>query len=132
MVLIGISLFKIIHSWSFISNAHYMLVKKTVNIFPGRELIIEMLLYQPSYLNALQTMCPHVLRYLATAVVINKSSRRQSMKVCFTFNFMHIKVFRPSVIRFGMPPMDVFFLIEKTVGFNRNLLFILEKHWLVT
>merc|ERR1712212_941973 len=45
----------------------------------GRELIIEMFLYQPAYLNAIQTMCPHVLRYLATAVVINKSSRRNVM-----------------------------------------------------
>ncbi|KAF2350391.1 Proteasome component (PCI) domain [Trinorchestia longiramus] len=46
----------------------------------GRELIIEMLLYQTQYLNAIQTMCPHVLRYLATAVVINKSSRRQALR----------------------------------------------------
>lgn len=46
----------------------------------GRELIIEMFLYQQPYLNALQTMCPHVLRYLATAVVINKNSRRAAMK----------------------------------------------------
>merc|ERR1712198_444966 len=38
----------------------------------GRDLIIEMFLYQQPYLNALQTMCPHVLRYLATAVVTNK------------------------------------------------------------
>lgn len=40
-----------------------------------------MFLYQQPYLNALQTMCPHVLRYLATAVVINKNSRRAAMKV---------------------------------------------------
>ncbi|KAK8406114.1 hypothetical protein O3P69_007081 [Scylla paramamosain] len=46
----------------------------------GRELIIEMFLYQQPYLNAIQTMCPHVLRYLATAVVINKNSRRAAMK----------------------------------------------------
>ncbi|RXG68719.1 Eukaryotic translation initiation factor 3 subunit E [Armadillidium vulgare] len=46
----------------------------------GRDLIIEMFLYQPSYLNAIQTMCPHVLRYLATAVIINKTSRRQAMR----------------------------------------------------
>lgn len=32
-----------------------------------------------SYLNAIQTMCPHILRYLATAVIINKS-RRNSLK----------------------------------------------------
>lgn len=29
----------------------------------------------PSYLNAIQTMCPHILRYLATAVIINRSRR---------------------------------------------------------
>merc|ERR1719391_895805 len=46
----------------------------------GRELIIEMFLYQPAYLNALQTMCPHVLRYLSTAVITNKSQRRNVMK----------------------------------------------------
>ncbi|XP_076039971.1 eukaryotic translation initiation factor 3 subunit e [Oratosquilla oratoria] len=46
----------------------------------GRDLIIDMFLYQPPYLNALQTMCPHILRYLATAVVINKTNRRSSMK----------------------------------------------------
>lgn len=50
-------------------------------LLSGRELIIEMFLYQQPYLNALQTMCPHVLRYLATAVVINKNSRRAAMKV---------------------------------------------------
>jgi len=32
-----------------------------------------------SYLNAIQTMCPHILRYLATAVIINRS-RRAAMK----------------------------------------------------
>lgn len=32
-----------------------------------------------SYLNAIQTMCPHILRYLATAVIINRS-RRSALK----------------------------------------------------
>ncbi|KAF4528385.1 hypothetical protein B566_EDAN016480 [Ephemera danica] len=41
----------------------------------GRDLIIEMFLYRPNYLNAIQTMCPHILRYLATAVIINRSRR---------------------------------------------------------
>lgn len=45
----------------------------------GRELIIEMFLYRPHYLNAIQTMCPHILRYLATAVVINRG-RRSALK----------------------------------------------------
>uniref|UniRef100_A0A7M5UZS4 Eukaryotic translation initiation factor 3 subunit E n=2 Tax=Clytia hemisphaerica TaxID=252671 RepID=A0A7M5UZS4_9CNID len=43
----------------------------------GRDLLIEMFLYQPSYLNAIQTTCPHILRYLTTAVITNK--RRKSI-----------------------------------------------------
>ncbi|KOB74015.1 Eukaryotic translation initiation factor 3 subunit E, partial [Operophtera brumata] len=43
------------------------------NHVKGRDLIIEM------YLNAIQTMCPHILRYLATAVIINRS-RRNALK----------------------------------------------------
>ncbi|KAE8741449.1 hypothetical protein FOCC_FOCC013049 [Frankliniella occidentalis] len=45
----------------------------------GRDLIIEMFLYRPHYLNAIQTMCPHILRYLATAVIINRT-RRTALK----------------------------------------------------
>ncbi|KAF7282030.1 eukaryotic translation initiation factor 3 subunit e [Rhynchophorus ferrugineus] len=45
----------------------------------GRELIIETFLYRPNYLNAIQTMCPHILRYLATAVIINRG-RRSALK----------------------------------------------------
>ncbi|PSN43925.1 Eukaryotic translation initiation factor 3 subunit E [Blattella germanica] len=45
----------------------------------GRDIIIEMFLYRPQYLNAIQTMCPHVLRYLSTAVIINRS-RRSALK----------------------------------------------------
>lgn len=37
----------------------------------GRDGIIDML-FQPQYLNAIQTSCPWILRYLATAVVTNK------------------------------------------------------------
>lgn len=32
------------------------------------------------YLNAIQTMCPHVLRYLTTAVITNKVRRRTVLK----------------------------------------------------
>nr|CAG4645457.1 EOG090X0491 [Lynceus sp. MCZ IZ 141354] len=46
----------------------------------GRELIVEMLLYQPQYLNAIETTCPHILRYLTTAVIINKQNRRTLLK----------------------------------------------------
>merc|ERR1719259_1301790 len=42
----------------------------------GRDLIIDLFLYQKPYLNAIQTTCPWILRYLATAVICNKSSRR--------------------------------------------------------
>uniref|UniRef100_A0A0V0G6R7 Eukaryotic translation initiation factor 3 subunit E n=1 Tax=Triatoma dimidiata TaxID=72491 RepID=A0A0V0G6R7_TRIDM len=41
----------------------------------GRDLIIDMFLYKPNYLNAIQTMCPHILRYLAAAVILNKQRR---------------------------------------------------------
>ncbi|XP_035668034.1 eukaryotic translation initiation factor 3 subunit E-A-like isoform X1 [Branchiostoma floridae] len=41
----------------------------------GRDMIIDLFLYQPSYLNAIQTMCPHILRYLTTAVICNKRRR---------------------------------------------------------
>lgn len=46
----------------------------------GRDLIIDLFLYQKQYLNAIQTTCPWILRYLSTAVIINKSSRRNVMK----------------------------------------------------
>merc|ERR1719225_303034 len=46
----------------------------------GRDLIIDLFLYQKPYLNAIQTTCPWILRYLATAVIINKNSRRNVMK----------------------------------------------------
>ncbi|CAH1774824.1 unnamed protein product [Owenia fusiformis] len=41
----------------------------------GRDSIIDMFLYEPQYLNAIQTMCPHILRYLTTAVITNKRRR---------------------------------------------------------
>lgn len=41
----------------------------------GRDAIIDLFLYQPPYLNAIQTMCPHILRYLTTAVITNKRRR---------------------------------------------------------
>merc|ERR1719351_760103 len=46
----------------------------------GRDLIIELFLYQKQYLNAIQTTCPWILRYLSTAVITNKSTRRNVMK----------------------------------------------------
>lgn len=65
----------------------------------GRDLIIDMFLYSQLYLNAIQTMCPHILRYLTTAVITNKTRRRTVLKdlvkviqqVCiFVSNFKNI------------------------------------------
>merc|ERR1712136_469013 len=38
----------------------------------GRDHIIDLFLFQPQYLNTIQTMRPHILRYLTTAVITNK------------------------------------------------------------
>ncbi|XP_022102248.1 eukaryotic translation initiation factor 3 subunit E-B-like [Acanthaster planci] len=46
----------------------------------GRDVIIDKFLYQPAYLNAIQTTCPHILRYLTTAVITNKNRRRTVLK----------------------------------------------------
>eukprot|EP00124_Ichthyophonus_hoferi_P000808 Ihof_evm14s33 gene=Ihof_evmTU14s33 len=40
----------------------------------GRDAIIDMF-FQPQYLNCIQTSCPHILRYLTTAVITNKRRR---------------------------------------------------------
>ena len=40
----------------------------------GRNGIIDMF-FQDRYLNAIQTNCPHILRYLTTAVITNKRRR---------------------------------------------------------
>jgi len=45
----------------------------------GREAIVDLFLFQTPYLNTIQTMCPWVLRYLATAVITHKR-RRQALK----------------------------------------------------
>ncbi|CAN8004860.1 unnamed protein product, partial [Ixodes pacificus] len=50
----------------------------------GRDLIIDLFLMQPQYLNAIQTICPHILRYLTCAVITNKQKRaamRELVKV---------------------------------------------------
>merc|ERR1712241_975336 len=46
------------------------------NHVKGRDLLIDMFLYQPAYLNAIQTTCPHILRYLTTAVITNKRRKK--------------------------------------------------------
>lgn len=46
----------------------------------GRDEIIEMFLNQQPYLNAIQVLAPHLLRYLAVAVVTSKSRQKNSLK----------------------------------------------------
>ncbi|KAK0425905.1 hypothetical protein QR680_009449 [Steinernema hermaphroditum] len=46
----------------------------------GRDEIIEMCLNQQPYLNAIQIVCPHILRYLAVAVVTSKNRQKQVLK----------------------------------------------------
>lgn len=50
-----------------------------VNLPKGRDYMIEMFLYKPLYLNVIQTTCPHILRYLAAAVITNPN-RRDELK----------------------------------------------------
>ncbi|OWK01353.1 hypothetical protein Celaphus_00018720 [Cervus elaphus hippelaphus] len=42
----------------------------------GRDNIIDLFLYQPQYLNAIQTMCSHILRCLTTAVKTSEGVRK--------------------------------------------------------
>ncbi|VDN51733.1 unnamed protein product [Dracunculus medinensis] len=46
----------------------------------GRDEIVEMCLNQQSYLNTIQIACPHLLRYLAVAVVTSKAKQKNSLK----------------------------------------------------
>jgi len=49
--------------------------------FPkGHDEIIEMFLNQQPYLNTIQILCPHLLRYLAVAVVTSKTKQKSSLK----------------------------------------------------
>ena len=56
----------------------------------GRDLIIELFLYQKQYLNAIQTTCPWILRYLSTAVIINKNSRWVVCWFLFVFSEAYV------------------------------------------
>eukprot|EP00051_Salpingoeca_urceolata_P000458 m.34216 g.34216 ORF g.34216 m.34216 type:complete len:467 (+) comp10655_c0_seq1:249-1649(+) len=47
------------------------------NTSKGREELINMFLYTPEYANTIQTVCPHVLRYLTTAVITNNMKQRR-------------------------------------------------------
>jgi translation initiation factor 3 subunit E len=50
------------------------------NISKGRDEIVEMFLNQQPYLNTIQIICPHLLRYVAVAVVSSKSKQKSSLK----------------------------------------------------
>lgn len=56
------------------------------------------------YLNAIQTMCPHILRYLTTAVITNKDvrKRRQVLKDLVKV----IQQVRPVVVGRTIPPSE--------------------------
>ena len=65
----------------------------------GRDLIIELFLYQKQYLNAIQTTCPWILRYLSTAVIINKNSRYVHInKACGNIESLLVIDYKPSVL----------------------------------
>jgi len=46
----------------------------------GRDEIIEMCLNNLNYLSTIQALCPHLLRYLAVAVVTSKNKQKNSLK----------------------------------------------------
>lgn len=46
----------------------------------GKDKIVEWCLGSADYLNAIQTLCPHILRYLVVAILTNKNKRRQHLK----------------------------------------------------
>uniref|UniRef100_A0A915CP54 Eukaryotic translation initiation factor 3 subunit E n=1 Tax=Ditylenchus dipsaci TaxID=166011 RepID=A0A915CP54_9BILA len=50
--------------------------EKTVNL----EAVIEMFMNQQAYLNSIQVLCPHLIRYLAVAVVMTKNKQKNYLK----------------------------------------------------
>jgi len=61
------------------SLLHWSLFVYT-NIPKGCEDLIEMFLNQQSYLNTIQILCPHLLRYLTVAVVTSKNKQKNYLK----------------------------------------------------
>jgi len=43
----------------------------------GLDAIIDLFLYQPAYANTIQTVCPHILRYLTTAVIAQSQTQKR-------------------------------------------------------
>ncbi|CAG9463873.1 unnamed protein product [Pedinophyceae sp. YPF-701] len=54
-----------------------------LNVSGGRSALVDLFL-QEQYMNAIQTLAPHLLRYLAVAIVTNKSARRSAMRELVT------------------------------------------------
>ena len=80
----------------------------------GRDLIIELFLYQKQYLNAIQTTCPWILRYLSTAVIINKNSR---WVVCWCFYFKRVIIAKRF---FGLLKSEILFYIFQAQRHERS------------
>lgn len=61
---------------------HWVSFQTGDGAFDQRDKVIAFVLPPSRYLNAIQTMCPHILRYLTTAVITNKDvrKRRQVLK----------------------------------------------------
>merc|ERR1719378_1335284 len=84
----------------------------------GRHHIIDLFLFQPQYLNTIQTMCPHILRYLTTAVITNKR-RKNVIKDL-------VKVIQQESYTYK-DPITEFFLVACLDDFIENArLFIFE------
>lgn len=43
----------------------------------GLDALIELFLYNPAYANTIQTVCPHILRYLTTAVIAQSQTQKR-------------------------------------------------------
>jgi translation initiation factor 3 subunit E len=46
-----------------------------VNTETGLDDMIDMFLTKPEYANTIQTVCPHILRYLTAAVIVTEKKR---------------------------------------------------------
>uniref|UniRef100_A0A914QT59 Eukaryotic translation initiation factor 3 subunit E N-terminal domain-containing protein n=1 Tax=Panagrolaimus davidi TaxID=227884 RepID=A0A914QT59_9BILA len=50
------------------------------NLAKGRDDLIDLFLNQQAYLNTIQILCPHLLRYVSVSVVISKAKQKNSLK----------------------------------------------------
>uniref|UniRef100_A0A8C1S4B2 Eukaryotic translation initiation factor 3 subunit E n=1 Tax=Cyprinus carpio TaxID=7962 RepID=A0A8C1S4B2_CYPCA len=93
----------------------------------GRDNIIELFLYQPQYLNAIQTMCPHILRYLTTAIITNKDVRKRRQVLKDLVKVIQQVSGRTLVLHLCSVLVNDFFLVACLEDFIENArLFIFE------